>query len=736
MAVVKSKWITEGCDIRCFTEYENLIYQNEIISTFLQDPNKYFIIAGKGIGKTLLLRYKRYLMNEKSDGVVFLPADRPYIDFVDRIAKTLSMSEIRQFSDVDFCTNFWRVTLQTCLLSAISISTDSMEKFLADITAISPPPANLAKHFRFLLGSKRGVETICNYLITHVGETNLVKLFDISYLITDLFRKEIKHSVVYFFDRLDQAFKYTDAEIWLSMQQGLLEAAWNIMKSNPHVKIYLSLRQEAYDAHSSFNKESMAANTSLISYTEQELYDLITQLVKFYEGKDSFKDFVGVEYINNNCHKKETVYQLLNRYSIGRPRDFVVFGKALSERVGDKYLSIEDRAQKLKEVIITSSSSNIISGLHDEVSMLLTCLKTKQRFDDFVKLLNRNVLTYFELQEYCKRFNGITTCSKECSDCKESSEMMHPFCDLYIMGLLGEIKREEDTLQMRQVFKSPYKDITKAGVSRESEYYLIHPALRRYIQALQTGKSSVYEIYEGSLIGDGLPWTDKDSVITKIHKEIDCLEEQNLKKILLQELIHFARMEEGKPFSELLSICRSINGKSDANDSQAVQRILRMLSKDKEEKISEEKISVFVSYAHGDDAHNNKVISFTNELRNMGFDAVMDASLKIDYPDIDAMMTEGLKRDKIIVVLSKKYKEKADNQKDGVWAEFKMIAADLEKNVKKYIFISFDALTNGLVEKILPTRIGRRQIVDLGKTKNDEERLNELVSYITDTVEY
>ena len=75
-------------------------------------------------------------------------------------------------------------------------------------------------------------------------------------------------------------------------------------------------------------------------------------------------------------------------------------------------------------------------------------------------------------------------------------------------------------------------------------------------------------------------------------------------------------------------------------------------------------ISIFISYAYDSDEHKERVESFVEMLRQMGFDAKMDSMLKAKFPDLDQLMTYGLKSDKIIVILSPEYKRKADNNID------------------------------------------------------------------------
>src|SRR5262249_7455934 len=67
-----------------------VVFKNDIIEDFLQKRGKYFLSANKGLGKTLLLTYKRKQLTDtyherhgKSQAQVsFVPEGRPFLDFM------------------------------------------------------------------------------------------------------------------------------------------------------------------------------------------------------------------------------------------------------------------------------------------------------------------------------------------------------------------------------------------------------------------------------------------------------------------------------------------------------------------------------------------------------------------------------------------------------------------------------------------------------------------------------
>jgi hypothetical protein len=71
-------------------ELRSLTFKNKIVTEFLDSTSKYFVIGSKGLGKTLMLTYKRSLLNEQYQGndprkhaaVKFIPEGRPYLDLM------------------------------------------------------------------------------------------------------------------------------------------------------------------------------------------------------------------------------------------------------------------------------------------------------------------------------------------------------------------------------------------------------------------------------------------------------------------------------------------------------------------------------------------------------------------------------------------------------------------------------------------------------------------------------
>lgn len=312
------KWETDAGRIVDFDKLGKFVYRNDIVNSFLDDPSKCFIIAAKGMGKTLLLSYKRFLLeSDDSRSQLFIPNRHPYLSFVENITTTLSKEHINSLKDWEFCSRLWTFVIELCVISHADID---KKEFIDEL------PSRAEKHKEFLsdaISKKRSIDYIFNELIAR-GESTIQKIVnDCSNYVKEKYAN-LHQGMVIFFDRLDNALELSHDEIWTSIQVGLLEAAWNIMRTNPHTKVYLSIRQEAYASHRSRNSSAISSSVVKINYSPAELRTLVNHLVQYYEKVPTIEEFLGIDtFYNTIVYRDENVFEFMYRYSIGRPRDFV-----------------------------------------------------------------------------------------------------------------------------------------------------------------------------------------------------------------------------------------------------------------------------------------------------------------------------------------------------------------------------------------------------------------------------
>src|SRR6185369_16615417 len=99
------------------------------------------------------------------------------------------------------------------------------------------------------------------------------------------------HSGVFIFvDKLDQALRGLPRAAWVHMQAGMIEAAWDLMSANRHVKIFATIREEAFSGYESDIKTNLYGAISTIRYAKHDLFELLENLTHYYEGV-SLRDF-------------------------------------------------------------------------------------------------------------------------------------------------------------------------------------------------------------------------------------------------------------------------------------------------------------------------------------------------------------------------------------------------------------------------------------------------------------
>lgn len=142
---------------------------------------------------------------------------------------------------------------------------------------------------------------------------------------------------------------------------------------------------------------------------------------------------------------------------------------------------------------------------------------------------------------------------------------------------------------------------------------------------------------------------------------------------------------------------------------------------------------VAISYAHEDSSFKEKIIGFANCLREKhGYKVIMDEFLRqqetaIDFNEMMAKLIPNA--NKVIVILTPKYKERADDFIGGVGYEYRIILDEIRSKPKKFIFVSFDVIDDDLIGRIKPATLGNREIIFL---KEDDEKWDELFSKLAD----
>ena len=551
-------WITDA--ERHSQLSEQNVYVTRSIEAFLSDERLFWIVASKGMGKTLLLRYKRAKMEAEAagSGIVILPHLKP-LDYV-RLPTSLPNDSTHSLSDRGHWKDLWQCAITLSILTVFPfgpndradvtriVKTLESQEVLPDhliqsvikrINRISGTPER--EHLTALNPSDFLVEL----LQINIGQQLKLRRYCMQ-TIYNLYASQIRSGVFVFIDSFDQALREAfdnsneRLSIWIEGQLGLLLAAWEMSRHNPHIKIFTSIRQEAFAAFRDESRQAIFGSMLLLKYSREELRQLLNKSVSYFEKKKSLSDLIGLSTVQNQ-HSAEDVFDFTLRHIIPTPRSFMVAGGEVAQECGgiNDAMSIAEKEKRFHAILRNCASEEICEDyLLGEMNLFLPTLKVRRNLDILCRLIQRNVLSRSMAQRIVNQFNELLK-----AEGVEPGQTVNPMCELHNIGLLGSVNTDPFDGSQRQAFRKPYEfDWQMKDTLPESTFYFLHPSLHRLV-------SSANPRYRVSrvLIGDDCPWDAS-------HKKI-------LREELFRIFVSYSTMDKGTPEKLIARLGDSVAGR-------------------------------------------------------------------------------------------------------------------------------------------------------------------------------
>ncbi len=486
---------------------EDYIFQNDIIRNYLSSnrhDRKLFLIGPKGSGKTLLLRYKAFKYWEKlenSEEVVSYQASESneLVESLNFHLIPLSNKALQKLKNYNTWVHIWDFAVSLIILRRSRIGLPQ------ELTALD---TQFPVHY--------GLSEIVSKIVNDPKKFIFSRFFACNNdLIAKL--KLIRTPFVLFIDRLDQAlnevlnnedYKYLEDEenenlaflVWRSAQFGLLECIYNLNTAqNSHLKIFATARTEALNVDSQLRPNILNYCTQL-QYNIEELKEIFLNNIRITPQEkllgahhsDLFYRFFGfteMEHIKaKDSNKKpipEHVFHFLRRHTFERPREVVLLGKQVYEQLiaKDNFKGMDplDKIEQVRRIVNQTSNSEI---LRDYLSEVVPSFKY-EHLDTFSRAIQQNVILRSELL----KIEG-------------------PIVNyLYRIGLIGCL------INQKQEFLPASKFIhDKRERIRHVDYYFVHPAIDRKLQAIK----NFNDFYnEHNIVGNGYPFIPPPPYSTK-----------------------------------------------------------------------------------------------------------------------------------------------------------------------------------------------------------------------------
>jgi len=295
----------------------------------------------------------------------------------------------------------------------------------------------------------------------------------------------------------------TDKRLWYSAQIGLAVALRDLHLQNHHVKIYTSIRSEAFSelvAESAVSQQ-LEGSAVRLQYETEDLRTIFSRNLSAEPNEncvapkepDPFDRFFGPDsrvMTHPHVNEKEDLWRYILRHTLGRPRDLMTVGAKLSR------LAPTSRDYRSIRRTINEASTEIAASYLLEVAPHMS---VPVPFDDLFRLIPRNIMTREEIEQIA---NNLWTGS---GLSRAGDERPHYFCNLYKAGLLGHITLRVGTLEQMQSFERPGDLLFVAdGCLPKSKYYVVHPALDARIRK----SAPNYGFDTFNVAGSNRPWRD------------------------------------------------------------------------------------------------------------------------------------------------------------------------------------------------------------------------------------
>ena len=497
-----------------------LIHETSSIKAYLTPKHheRTILVAPKGYGKTLLLIAKKKSFLEARSGQIVMAENR----FIDRPLGILPMvrRELLELlaSDYEFWKSLWKISLS---LSAI--------KAFARATRERPADRIVTHHDWY----RRIIADDANYFeageifvdLLNQDYKYIINIIKESNFIFPHFNR-INTQVVFFIDNVDEYFRpvledrspgasghrfYRNRNnaVWSLAQIALASTAYELEKTNHHIKIFCTIRHEAFLKMPKVESDAfqISGRCTKIEYTRDDLEKIFLKNIDITPRErlvdpDSEEPMLRLVGETNKAvdhrfvSRPEHIFDYFLRHTLYRPRDLMF--------IGGEIVKI-DPAQRSAEAIrgaVDAATKTIVDSIFGEMRPFFTVPNRELLF----KRIETNVLTVEQLDKVTDAYVG----ELEYDAARDpDGEICHPFSVLHKLGLLGTVRLEFGNQgKWHQCFLQPTEIQIKNDPELPlSEYYLVHPALDQSIYERSAGKyTRGYDTR--NIIGNQLEWED------------------------------------------------------------------------------------------------------------------------------------------------------------------------------------------------------------------------------------
>jgi hypothetical protein len=488
------------------------------VEEFLSNVNlsSHVLVAPKGFGKTFVLKLKRVSLQENDyrcfplSPIVDRPSNKPPI---------LPNEIINVLENSDNWETLWNIAFSICLIKGFQDDRDVHQQLKELLKANDLPPTlltilthpHITRPFDILhdcLAAQRNAI----FAIMRAAQ-QVTRIFATIHKQAGIFVDNIDEYLIHYINfsylRRNEVHERF-VRIWHAGQIGAWLALRRLHGINPHIRIFVSIRKEAYQHAAQYEPQfsNLRSFRRELRYRMDDIKQIIENNIAVVPksdladrtNEDPMLRFLGSknEFISNaGTVRQERAMDYWIRHCSLRPRDAIVIGKEIS------LIGVKRRTRQEIRNAINSAASERVETLFNEVSPFFSALYP----EIFPQVIKSNVLTYDQIVEASVAYTEIAARQYGI----EGEAAQHPFCALYALGLVGIVQQSrDDPTRLVQKF-APVGEIAfgQIHVLPRAETYLIHPSLSDFIT--RRNVAFLQELNRHNVIGDELEAKIKES---------------------------------------------------------------------------------------------------------------------------------------------------------------------------------------------------------------------------------
>jgi len=475
------------------------------------------IVGPKGFGKTFVLKLKRVALQELD--YFCLPQHGVIVERFLVGPPHLSGEEIDFLSSSTPWESIWGIAFSLTILKAAQqqqptepILRELLERVEAAPIKTMISDDRMRRPYQFVDGILRLSRRLISECIrdaqsigvafSHVRTKIALFVDNIDEYMDEYLREETKGGGG--FDKRLRMWHCAQIGAWVTLRQ--------MHGGNPHARIFVSIRIEAYHAASTSLEQfaNLQSFSVLLNYSRDDLVAIIENNIQAEPPTrladpahvDPLGRFVGhsaLTVVNGSTGEVENLMDYWLRHCIGRPRDAVWIGHDIGK------LSLADRKGPRIRTVINSRAATIVGSLFGEAKHHLQYFAP----DLLPLILTKNVMSSTELKEASNKYNDLYLTREGLL----SADGAHIFCSLYSLGLIGVVQGDQND---PGVFYQSFPEMGQFPLGKNcilpaANEYLIHPALTDFIAKHDT--TFISRLSRTNIIGHSRPWRNPDDYV-------------------------------------------------------------------------------------------------------------------------------------------------------------------------------------------------------------------------------